>query len=111
LESYLGSTVTALEEFIQQDLPFLRKERKMRLASIRETLSHPEKTAAEKYRRVMEAFQVEAEYGRTVEVYQETIDIEGQPILVDILRLDRLSLFCQSPDGKIAAHYDRTTGH
>ncbi|MDL1958079.1 MAG: DUF3450 domain-containing protein [Deltaproteobacteria bacterium] len=111
LESYLGSIVTELEAFIQQDLPFLREEREMRLASIHGTLSHPEKTAAEKYRRVMEALQVETEYGRTVEVYQETVDIEGQPILMDILRLGRLSLFCQSPDGKVVAHYDRTAMH
>jgi hypothetical protein len=111
LESYLGSVVTKLEAFIQQDLPFLREEREMRLVSVSGTLSHPEKTAAEKYRRVMEALQVETEYGRTVEVYQETVDIEGQPILMDILRLGRLSLFCQSPDGKMVAHYDRTAGH
>jgi len=111
LESYLGSVVKELEAFIQQDLPFLKEEREARLASISDTLSHPEKTAAEKYRRVMEALQVETEYGRTVEVYQETVDIEGQPILMDIFRLGRLSLFCQSPDGKMVGHYDRTAGY
>ncbi len=110
LESYLASVVTGLEAFIQQDLPFLKEEREARLASISGTLSHSEKTAAEKYRRVMEALQVETEYGRTVEVYQETVDIEGQPILMDIFRLGRLSLFCQSPDGKMVGHYDRTAG-
>ena len=110
LESYLASVVTELEAFIQQDLPFLKDEREARLASISDTLSHSEKTAAEKYRRVMEALQVETEYGRTVEVYQETVDIEGQSILMDIFRLGRLSLFCQSPDGKMVGHYDRTEG-
>ncbi|RKX62113.1 MAG: hypothetical protein DRP37_02435 [Thermodesulfobacteriota bacterium] len=110
LESYLASVVTELEAFIQQDLPFLKEEREARLASISDTLSHSEKTAAEKYRRVMEALQVETEYGWTVEVYQETVDIEGQPIPMDIFRLGRLSLFCQSPDGKMVGHYDRTAG-
>lgn len=110
LESYLASVVKELEAFIQQDLPFLKEEREARLASISDTLSHSEKTAAEKYRRAMEALQVETEYGRTVEVYQETVDIEGQPILMDIFRLGRLSLFCQSPDGKMVGHYDRTAG-
>ncbi|MBW2036540.1 MAG: DUF3450 family protein [Deltaproteobacteria bacterium] len=29
---------------------------------------------------------------------------------MDILRLGRLSLFCQTPDGKLVGHYDRAAG-
>jgi hypothetical protein len=58
---------------------------------------------------IMEALQVETEYGRTVEVYQEAIDLNGEKIVVDILRLGRLSLFFQTPDGKLVGHYDRVT--
>ena len=108
LESYLESVVAQLEEFIKKDLLFLSKERSARLASIKETLARPDKPAAEKYRRVMEALQVEAGYGRTVEVYQDTIDLNGQSVLMDILRLGRLSLFCQTPDGRMVGHYDRS---
>ena len=110
LQSYLESVVAQLEEFIKKDFPFLLKERATRLASIKETLTRPDKPAAEKYRRVMEALQIEAEYGRTVEVYQDTIDLNGQSVLMDILRLGRLSLFCQTPDGKMVGHYDRAAG-
>ena len=110
LQSYLESVVTQLDEFIKKDLPFLLKERSTRLASINETLALPDKPAAEKYRRVMEALQVETEYGRTVEVYQDTIDLNGQSVLVDILRLGRLSLFYQTPDGRVIGHYDRAAG-
>ena len=110
LQSYLESLVTQLEESIKNDLPFLLKERSTRLASIKETLARPDKPAAEKYRRVMEALQVETEYGRTVEVYQDTIDLNGQSVLMDILRLGRLSLFYQTPDGKVVGHYDRAAG-
>jgi len=110
LQSYLESAVAQLEEFIKKDLLFLPKERSARLASIEETLARPDKPAAEKYRRVMEAFQIEAEYGRTVEVYQDTIDLNGQSVLMDIMRLGRLSLFCQTPDGRMVGHYDRAAG-
>ena len=110
LQSYLESAVAQLEEFIKKDLPFLLNERAARLDSIKETLTRPDKPAAEKYRRVMEALQIEAEYGRTVEVYQDTIDLNGQSVLMDILRLGRLSLFCQTPDGKMVGHYDRAAG-
>jgi len=107
LQLYLESVLTQLKDLIGRGLPFLLKERRERISSIEETLSDPEKGAAEKYRRVMEALQIEAEYGRTVEAYQETIDLNGQKVLVDILRVGRLSLFFQTPDGKLVGQYDR----
>ena len=110
LQSCLDFIVTRIEESIKRDLPFLPKERSDRLASVKETLARTDKTAAEKLRRVMEALQVEAEYGRTVEVYNDTIDLDGQSVLVDILRLGRLSLFCQTPDSKMVGYYDRGIG-
>ena len=110
LQSCLESNIDYLEVFIKRDLPFLPEERSNRLASIKEALARPDKTAAEKFRRVMEALQVEVEYGRTVEVYQDTIYVDSQPLLVDILRLGRLSIFWQTPDGKTVGHYDRATG-
>ncbi|MDL1964127.1 MAG: DUF3450 domain-containing protein [Deltaproteobacteria bacterium] len=110
LQSYLESVVAQLEGVIKKDIPFLLKERDARLVLIKETLALPDKPAAEKYRRVMEALQIEAEYGRTVEVYQDTIDLNGQSVLIDILRLGRLSLFCQTQDNKVVGHYDQAAG-
>jgi len=106
LESYLGSVIDRLDEFIRRDLPFLPKERADRIASIRHLLAQPEVPVAEKYRRVMEALQVETEYGRTVEVYKDTIELKGQPVLVGILRLGRLSLFFETPDGRLVGEYN-----
>ena len=110
LQSYLESVAAQLEEFIKKDVPFLLKERDARITSIKETFALPDKSAAEKYRRAMEALQIEAEYGRTVEVYQDTIDLNGQSVLMDILRLGRLSLFYQTPDGKMVGNYDQSAG-
>ena len=107
LQSYLGTVVSQLEEWIKKDLTFLPKERKDRIVSIKETLARQNVSLAEKYRRVMETLQIETEYGRTVEVYQKTIELEGKPRLVDILRVSRLSLFCRTPDGKLAGTFDQ----
>ena len=107
LQNYLESVVTRLEESIKKDLPFMSKERSVRLISIKQTLDQPDKTGAEKYRRVMEALQIETGYGNTVEVYQETIEFVEQKTLMDILRVGRLSVFCQTPDGKVVGHFDR----
>jgi hypothetical protein len=114
LQAHLESVVARLEENIARDLPFLPDERAQRINEINNVLAQPETSIAEKCRRVMEALKVEAEYGHTVEVYQEIIEIDGQspdqPVMADILRVGRLALFWRTPDGSTVGHWDRTTG-
>lgn len=106
LMPFLEKTVTRLEEFVHRDLPFLPRERALRLSGLREILVRPDATAAEKLRRVMEALQIEADYGRSVEVYQDTVGVDDVSLLVDVLRLGRVSLFCRTPDGSVVGHFD-----
>jgi hypothetical protein len=54
----------------------------------------------------METLLIEAEYGNTIEVYQETIAVEDQSILVNIFRLGRISIFYQTLDEKSSGFYD-----
>ena len=54
----------------------------------------------------VEALQIEAQYGGTVEVYQDRITVAGESVHTDILRLGRLSLFWMTPDGRRAGQYD-----
>jgi len=110
LYSHMDGWVMRLETWISQDLPFLPEERKKRLASIKEMMSNPNIESAEKFRRVMEALQVEAEYGGTVEVYQDTVELNGQSTLVNIFRLGRLTLFYQTPDRNDVGYYNRASG-
>lgn len=114
LQAHLESVVARLEENIARDLPFLTEERSGRIGEIKKLLAQPETSLAEKCRRVMEALKVEAEYGHTVEVYQEIIEIDGrtsdQPVMADILRVGRLAIFWRTPDGGTVGHWDRTTG-
>lgn len=111
LMPFLEQTVTRLEEFVARDLPFLPQERAQRLAGLREILVRPDATAAEKLRRIMEALQIEADYGRGAEVYQDTVDVDGAPLLVDVLRLGRVSLFCRTPDGGVVGRFDPVAKH
>jgi hypothetical protein len=114
LQAHLESVVARLEENIARDLPFLPEERAGRIDEIKKLLAQPETSIAEKCRRVMEALKVEAEYGHTVEVYQQTIAIDGrasdQPVMADILRVGRLAIFWRTPDGGAVGHWDRATG-
>ena len=111
LQSHLDVTTLHLEEFIARDLPFLSLERSERIGSLKEVLAQADTRLAEKYRRTMEALNVETEYGQSVEVYTKDIEISGhsdhQPIMAEILRVGRLALFFRTPDGKMAGHWDR----
>jgi hypothetical protein len=100
----------SLEEFIRLDTPFLMKERTERLARLREMMERSDVTSAEKFRRVIEAYQIENDYGRTIEAYKGTVDINGTPQEVDFLRIGRVSLAYQSVGGQYTGAWDPQAG-
>jgi len=100
LEPCLDEIVARLEAFIDQDLAFLDQERAGRTAFLRRSLNDYHLPLSEKLRRVMEALRVEAEYGRGVEATEEIIQSEGRPVRAEVLRLGRLALYFQTPDGR-----------
>lgn len=109
LEDSLNVVVNRLDGWVKQDIPFLVQERSDRLASVREAIAKPEVTGAEKLRRVLEALQVEANYGNTVDVSQERIKVGNEEISADVIRIGRVSVYWRSPDGKRVGEYDRAS--
>ncbi len=99
----------ALERFVELDVPFLLDERMERLASLGKMMGRADVTTPEKFRQIMEAYQIENEYGRTIEAYRETLDIEGRETTVDFLRFGRIALVYQSLDESLAGHWDQET--
>ncbi|AHK15920.1 DUF3450 domain-containing protein [Thalassolituus oleivorans] len=83
-----------LQRNTEQGLPFLLDERQSRIALLRDMLQRADVSVSEKYRRVLEAFQIELEYGRTLEAYRERLD--GQAY--DMLRVGRIGLYRLSQD-------------
>lgn len=106
IQPFIGEIFNDLKLRVADGLPFLEKERQGRIRRLETLLADPDVVISEKYRKVMEALLVEAEYGFTIEAYQETITIDGQPLLVDIFRLGRISLFYQSLDRKRCGFYN-----
>jgi TolA-binding protein len=94
--------ITSLEQFVALDVPFLPKERANRLASLKELMDRADVASSEKFRRVLEAYQIEVDYGRTIESYTGLIDVDGQEREVDFLRIGRLDLIYLTKDGKKA---------
>lgn len=91
--------VEVLGEFIAADLPFLPDERSDRLAQLQDLLPRADVSLAEKYRRILEAYQVESDYGRTLEAWRGELAAEGGSRSVEFLRLGRVMLYYQTLDG------------
>ncbi len=106
LSPFLKETVARLSTLVASDAPFLREERNARLLRLDAILNDDDITVAEKYRKVMEALLVEAEYGNTVEVYREKINMDGSEVLGDIFRMGRVSLFFLTLDRESAGIFD-----
>jgi len=99
--------IEELELFINDDIPFLRKERLHRVQLLHNLMDRPDVAVAEKYRRVLEAYQIELDYSRTLEAYRDELLIDGEGITVDVLRLGRTGLYYQTLDGRHAAYWNQ----
>ncbi len=102
--------VESLEQFIAVDLPFLPEEREDRVARLQDLLVDPEVSIAELYRRVLEAYQIESDYGRTLEAWRGELVQGDDARVVEFLRLGRLMLFYQTLDGHEQGYWDSATG-
>ncbi len=103
----LNAVMGRLEGFVESDLPFLMQERRTRIANVKDALARPDYTGAEKLRRVLEALQVEANYGSVAEVYQEKIMVNDEEVYADMVRIGRVSVYWLTPDGERVGEFDR----
>lgn len=91
-----------LESFVSLDVPFLPEERYGRIKKLREMMDRADVTTSEKYRRIVESYQVEMEYGRTLEGYEGKL---GDKV-VEYLRVGRVGLMYQTPDMAETGYWD-----
>ena len=90
--------VEGLEQFVALDIPFLQDERIDSLAKLQLMLENANISNAEKFRRVLEAWQIENEYGRGYSAYIGQLEIDGAMREVDFLRVGRIALLYQTAD-------------
>ena len=102
--------IDGLEQFVSLDMPFLQDERQARIDRLREMMDRADVAVSEKFSQVFRAYQIENEYGRTMETYGDTISIGGTERKVDILKVGRVALVYQTPDGEETGMYNKNTG-
>ena len=101
--------IEALEQFVKLDVPFLADERKARVANLRALMNRSDANPAEKYRKILEAYEIENEYGRTIEAYEGPMQINGEERTVAFLRIGRVALIYQTLDGAESGVWDNQT--
>ncbi|MEM9172825.1 MAG: DUF3450 domain-containing protein [Pseudomonadota bacterium] len=101
--------VAGLEQSISLDMPFLMAERTQRVADLKGIMDDPDVSTAEKFRKAIEAYQIEVDFGRTIESYEDVIEIDGQTIAAKFLRIGRIALLFQNDDGSITGRFDPST--
>jgi hypothetical protein len=105
--------IDALDQFVEADVPFQKEERQNRVAHLKDLMGRSDVTVAEKYRNVMDAYQKEMDYGRTIKTYRSTINLAGSSAdksserEVDFLRVGRISLMFLSLDGESLGIWDQ----
>jgi Protein of unknown function (DUF3450) len=98
----MNKMLETLDQFVKFDTPFLADERSARVATLKDMMTRADVSTSEKYRRLVEAYQIEMEYGRTVEAYQGKVNEKT----VDFLRVGRISIMYQTLDGKETGYWD-----
>ena len=99
--------VTTLDEFIKLDIPFHQNERKERIAELHTLMNRADVSVSEKYRRVMEAYQIEVGYGKTIGAYQGKLTVNDKHITVEYLRIGRIGFYYHTLDGETLGYWDK----
>jgi len=102
--------IDGIEQSIALDIPFLMEERTARVASLKETMERSDVSVAEKFRKVMEAYQIENDYGSSNEYYTQSLEIGGQVREYNMLRIGRIGLYFQSDDTSVTGWWNAELG-
>jgi hypothetical protein len=101
--------IDGLDQSVKVDVPFLMDERTGRVNNLKEIMSRSDVSVAEKFRKVMEAYQIENDYGTTIEDYKQSLTLEDEGTRAfNMLRIGRIGLYFQSDDTKITGRWNNT---
>ncbi|UZE96226.1 DUF3450 domain-containing protein [Alkalimarinus alittae] len=102
----MNSMADSLEKFVVLDLPFHQEQRVNGVIQLKQHLRNPSLSLPDKYRLLLEAYQIENDYGRSVETYRDSLDVEGESLSVEFLRIGRVALYYRTLDGATSAYWN-----
>ncbi len=91
--------IDGLQRLVEQDKPIRLQARTERLEKLKTLMPRADVSDAEKFRRILEAYQIEMDYGRKLGSYQGQITLnDNDAVDVDILYLGRVALIARNPN-------------
>ncbi|RFF27289.1 MULTISPECIES: DUF3450 domain-containing protein [unclassified Wenzhouxiangella] len=106
MQPLMDDMVGALDRLVEADLPFLMDERSSRIERLQAAIEDPELSPAQRFRLVIEAYQIENEYGRTIETYRGDIETGGRVYEnVEFLRIGRVALIFRTDNDEVLKRY------
>lgn len=103
----LRRMVAELGTFIESDLPFQRERRRQRVADLKTLLDDPKRGNADKFRRVIDAYRSEVDYGHALGAEEARIDCAGAGAgAAIVVHVGRIGLYCLAADARRAGVWD-----
>ena len=106
VQPLMQKMVDTLEQFVALDVPFFLEERTTRVQNLKDLMARADVAISEKYRRLLEAYQIELEYGRVLEAYEGRLTREGEELTVEFVHLGRVALMYRTLDGAETGYWD-----
>ena len=78
------SMLAGLEDFIALDVPFKKAQRNAAIADLYVNMDSAKFSAAEKFRQILEVYDIESEYSLSLESYRDMIDIDADGSEVEV---------------------------
>lgn len=108
----MQSMLVALEEFVALDIPFHQQIRLSGLQKLRSRIHSGELSLPDKFRLLMEGWQIEHDYGRSVETWRDRLGAStglasDESLSVDYLRVGRTAFYYLTLDETQAAIWDK----
>lgn len=107
MQPLMEDMLAALGDIVAADLPFNLDERQDRVARLNKVMGDPSISAAQRYRLIVEAYQIENEYGRTIGAYEGSIDDGGTLRTGEFLRVGRVALMFKTADDSVLKIWDK----
>jgi hypothetical protein len=106
VQPLMQQMVDTLVRFVELDVPFLLEERTARVQELKDIMARADVNVSEKYRRILEAYQIELEYGRTLSAYEGRLGTGADARTVEFAQLGRVSLMYRTLDGSETGYWD-----
>ncbi|HBV75473.1 MULTISPECIES: DUF3450 domain-containing protein [Vibrio] len=95
--------IDGLQSLVEQGVPVRLQSREKRLDDLKTLMGRADISDAEKYRRILEAYQIELDYGSKLGTYEGEIELaDSDTRQVDLLYVGRITLLARSKDAQHA---------